>query len=527
LFAACATSMPVEPLPKAVSFSDSSEPLVPTRLGKVQVEPFSMILEKDLWLKIEDGFYSEYADINLKTGLHNLLGSSGLFGTSTVDAVNVRAKPISFEDKNESAFSSFFEVTVKYEFRTDEGTLIMTEKVTSRQSRSTSGSRRGGKSGIEEAVSANLAKLSHVVKEKLPNAWKAYTEKRNAERKRIEVNLKREDRYFRVISAKATVRNMPEAGAKEVASLPQADRIQITGSLPSGWLQVSREGKPIGWVHSSLLGEDFASSPTYKPVGAPKTSLTATPPPAVPADVVASSFDFGSYHALVAGNNEYHHLPNLHTAINDAQAIASLLQNSYGFSVSILRNGTRADILRTINGYRRTLTNRDNLLIYYAGHGWLDKEADQGYWLPVDAEEYDPTNWISNSSITDALRAIQAKHVLVIADSCYSGKLARGINIRIRTKNYYEKILRKKARTVMASGGLEPVADEGGADTHSVFASALIEALNENQGVLDGTLLFSQIRRPVMVNTDQTPEYSDIRKAGHDGGDFIFVKQKK
>ena len=79
----------------------------------------------------------------------------------------------------------------------------------------------------------------------------------------------------------------------------------------------------------------------------------------------------------------------------------------------------------------------------------------------------------------------------------------------------------------MASGGLEPVADEGGKGTHSVFASALIEALNENQGVLDATLLFSQIRRPVMVNTDQTPEYSDIRKAGHDGGDFLFVRKKK
>jgi hypothetical protein len=63
--------------------------------------------------------------------------------------------------------------------------------------------------------------------------------------------------------------------------------------------------------------------------------------------------------------------------------------------------------------------------------------------------------------------------------------------------------------------------------THSVFASALIEALNENQGVLDATLLFSQIRRPVMVNTDQTPEYSDIRKAGHDGGDFLFVRANK
>jgi len=239
-----------------------------------------------------------------------------------------------------------------------------------------------------------------------------------------------------------------------------------------------------------------------------------------------ASINFGTYHALVIGNNDYRHLPKLRTAVNDAKAMAVLLQDRYGFELQLLLNATRADILRAINGYRRTLGQRDNLLIYYAGHGWLDADADQGYWLPVDATGQDSTNWISNGSITDALRAMEAKHVLVIADSCYSGKLARGINVRIRTNNYYEKISGKKARSVMASGGLEPVADEGGKGIHSAFASALIDALNENNNIIDATLLFSQIRRPVMLNSDQTPEYSDIRKAGHDGGDFLFVKQK-
>jgi uncharacterized caspase-like protein len=206
--------------------------------------------------------------------------------------------------------------------------------------------------------------------------------------------------------------------------------------------------------------------------------------------------------------------------------MAKLLEEKYEFRIELIFDATRADILRAISQYRRTLTGRDNLLIYYAGHGWLDKDADEGYWLPVDAGEQDPTNWVSNSSITTALRAMQAKHILVVADSCYSGKLARGINIRLRTSDYYEKICRKKARTVMASGGIEPVADRGGKGEHSVFASALIEALSENEGVLDATLLFSKIRRPVMLNADQTPEYSDIRKAGHDGGDFLFVPVK-
>jgi hypothetical protein len=85
------------------------------------------------------------------------------------------------------------------------------------------------------------------------------------------------------------------------------------------------------------------------------------------------------------------------------------------------------------------------------------------------------------------------------------------------------KLATRRARVVLTSGGIEPVSDAGGRNEHSVFASALIEALNDNTGVLEGHELFTLIRRPVAVNSDQIPEYSDIKKAGHDGGDFLFI----
>ena len=44
--------------------------------------------------------------------------------------------------------------------------------------------------------------------------------------------------------------------------------------------------------------------------------------------------------------------------------------------------------------------------------------------------------------------------------------------------------------------------------------------------VMDGTQLFSRMRRPVMVNADQSPQYADVRNAGHDGGDFLFVRKR-
>jgi len=235
---------------------------------------------------------------------------------------------------------------------------------------------------------------------------------------------------------------------------------------------------------------------------------------------------FGRYYALVIGNNNYQHLPKLMTAHKDAKAVARIFEQDYGFRVNLMLDARRADILIALGKLRAKLTDRDNLLIYYAGHGWLDQEGGEGYWLPIDAVRDNEVNWISNASVTTLLKAMSAKHVLIVADSCYSGKLARGLRIKRRSDNYFSRMASKRVRSVMSSGGLEPVADSGGKGGHSVFASAFMEALRANDGIIDGTELFTQIRRPVILNSDQTPEYADIRKAGHDGGDFLFVRRK-
>jgi hypothetical protein len=133
-------------------------------------------------------------------------------------------------------------------------------------------------------------------------------------------------------------------------------------------------------------------------------------------------------------------------------------------------------------------------------------------------------NWIPNTDIIRSVNRMKAKHVIVVADSCFSGTMTRGVNIAKKNSNFIEKIVNKKARTVLTSGGLEPVSDVGG-DGNSVFASAFLSILSENQGVIDGSNLFNILRDKVVTNSDQTPEYGNIRKTGHDGGDFLFVRQ--
>lgn len=236
--------------------------------------------------------------------------------------------------------------------------------------------------------------------------------------------------------------------------------------------------------------------------------------------------EFGRYYAIVIGIDRYRHLPVLETARFDAQAVAAVLRDKYDFEVKLLLDPAREQVIESLDEARERLTENDNLLIYFAGHGWLDKEAEQGFWLPIDARAERRSQWISNDTIRDFARALKAKHMLVISDSCFSGTLTRGISAKSSVDgDYLRRISNKRARQAISSGGLEPVADSIDGK-HSPFARALIQVLSDNRGVLDGVGLFNEIRRPVSVSADQTPEFSDIRRAGHDGGDFLFVRRR-
>ena len=70
------------------------------------------------------------------------------------------------------------------------------------------------------------------------------------------------------------------------------------------------------------------------------------------------------------------------------------------------------------------------------------------------------------------------------------------------------------------------MADSSGSG-HSPFAAALIQTLTANRGVLDATSLFGELRRPVALNSEQVPQFADIRLVGHQGGDFLFVRHER
>jgi septal ring factor EnvC (AmiA/AmiB activator) len=246
---------------------------------------------------------------------------------------------------------------------------------------------------------------------------------------------------------------------------------------------------------------------------------------------------FGRYHALVIGNDHYKHWPELANAIADATAIARVLKERYGFQVTLLQDASRAQIMKALNQYRKVLTEKDNLLIYYAGHGHLERGIDRGYWIPIDAETNDNSEWVLLPSVTDMLQLISAKHVMVVADSCFGGKLTRSSLAQLKPGltdearlDLLKTLAQKRVRTAMTSGGVKPVLDAGGSG-HSVFADAFLGVLEENTTVLEAERLFWAVRTRVVstsqkLRAEQIPTYDPIHMAGHESlGDFIFVPQ--
>lgn len=295
--------------------------------------------------------------------------------------------------------------------------------------------------------------------------------------------------------------------------------------VPPGGLDVRIEalgrGGEVAELSFSLLAPEAA---------APESGRRSPTPGALPA-----SIKLGRYHALVIGNNSYAdtRFPALGSAVNDATAVAQLLRERYGHETRLLLNATRMDVLRALSELRETLKPEDNLLVYYAGHGELSSDGREGYWIPVDARAGDASSWISNRAVSDLLEGLASRHVLVVADSCYSGALAgAGLPSYAATEpgadwaDWVRSLNSSRSRLALTSGGLQPVPDAG-SGRHSYFARAFLNVLQDNNRVLEGARLYRETNASLALAAldapiSQVPQYAPIQFAGHEAGEFFF-----
>ncbi len=240
-----------------------------------------------------------------------------------------------------------------------------------------------------------------------------------------------------------------------------------------------------------------------------------------------------NYHALIIGINEYRYgIPTLNTSVNDARAVKDVLVSKYGFDPQNIIElydaaATRGKIYSAFRGLAKSLGDSDALIVYFAGHGIEDIATGTGYWIPSDAQVNAFEDYFANADIRSFLGAIPAKHIFLVSDSCFSGKLLdhKAMPGEIDDPAYADYAA-KRSRMVLTSGGSEPVADAGKSG-HSIFGYFFLKTLRDYDRPY---LIPSQISEDVKVlvarNARQIPQSGHLREAMDENGEIVLVNRQ-
>ena len=234
----------------------------------------------------------------------------------------------------------------------------------------------------------------------------------------------------------------------------------------------------------------------------------------------------GKNFGVIIGISKYKDpiMPDLFYPVFDARKVRDAIVGNYTFSdhdVLLLENATRSRIIKTLDSLNNIITPKDNLLIFYAGHGSWDEKRSMGYWLPSDAASTVLDNWLMNSIITTYVSKSQARHTLVIADACFGGSIFRTRAFEPAEVKTLSDLYFETSKKAMTSGDLTEVPDE------SIFIKSLIQLLVSNEeDYLSSEQLFFKIKPDVVNAADLIPQFGIIKNAGDQGGDFIFFRKR-
>ena len=247
---------------------------------------------------------------------------------------------------------------------------------------------------------------------------------------------------------------------------------------------------------------------------------TDTPPPTDEGIMARHNY------ALLIAVQDYQDslLVSLNEPLKDATALKEVLIGNYTFEpeyVSLLTNPTFEDINVAFDDLSHKITPNDNLLIFYAGHGYFDEKTGIGYWMPADAQQKNRAKWFRNSALVENMGAIKSKHTLLIADACFSGGIFKTRSVVVNNASIdISKLMKSASRKAMTSGSLTTVPDK------SVFMKYLLKALNENENqYLPSEDLFDAVRVAMKNNSNTRPLYGEIQNVGDEGGDFVLIRR--
>jgi WD40 repeat protein len=200
-------------------------------------------------------------------------------------------------------------------------------------------------------------------------------------------------------------------------------------------------------------------------------------------------------HILAVGINKYQNASyNLNYAQPDAQAFIDKIQvtgKNIFKSINPIEiydaDATKDHITAAFKSIMVRAKPEDVFLFYYAGHGTLDEENNEEYYLvPTDITKLygDPTQLkskgISATELKGYLTQVKAQKQIILMDACHSGGALKTMTVRAAATD--EKAIVQLARSsgvvMIASSGTKQFATEFDQLKHGVFTYTLLEALD-------------------------------------------------
>ena len=238
---------------------------------------------------------------------------------------------------------------------------------------------------------------------------------------------------------------------------------------------------------------------------------------------------YQSSRALVIGIDAYTAgWPRLDMAVADARAVAQELERR-GFDVTLRTNLNSTDLDRTLKEFF-AIQGADpeaRLFLWYAGHGHTIN--GEGFLVPTDAPPAtNPAFKVKALHMRDfggLMRLADAKHVLSVFDSCFSGTIftsrsaAAPSAIDLKTT--------KPVRQFLTSGDAgQTVRDDGS------FRKLFLRAIRgdnradvNKDGYVTGDELGLYLSQEVtqLTETAQTPRWGRLHDVRFNEGDFVFA----
>lgn len=242
-------------------------------------------------------------------------------------------------------------------------------------------------------------------------------------------------------------------------------------------------------------------------------------------------------YALVVGNSTYTKGWNpIGGALQDVEEIAAALKK-HDFTVTLEKDLTKPEFEDAFEKFVTEGRHENNrLLFYYAGHGHTEKLAngdDLGYLVMVDAplpenSRINHRKSVDMESLVTQAKRIQARHVLFIFDSCFSGTILNAARNQEQPENISYSVQQPVRQFITAGRANEGVPDK------SVFKQAFLNLIegSARQPVPDdyitGEELGFYLKHQVPIyNKGQHPQYGKINDPNLDQGDFVFVLPKE